>query len=327
MRAMVLHRFGGASELELAHVPVPPLGPDDVLLRLEVAGVGEWDAFEREGGYAEASPAQPRFPHILGSEGAGTVAAVGARVGRVAPGDRAYALSFLNPTGGFYAEYVCVPESAVSHLPAALDVAQAGVMGGVASTALRGLDDTLKLARGESLLVFGASGGVGHTAVQLARRMGARVFAVASGADGVALVEQLGADAVVNGHDRGVVDAARAFAPHGFDAALIAGSSPTALELLDLVRRGGRVAYPNGVEPAPEPRSGIAVLAFNGEPDADLVRRLNASIAAGPFRPHIAQTFPLEQAALAHQALERHYLGKLALRIRDSRPERNSPSR
>ena len=87
------------------------------------------------------------------------------------------------------------------------------MMGGAACTALRGLDDTLRLERGESLLVFGASGGVGHTAVQLARRMGARVFAVASGADGVALVEQLGADAVVNGHDRGVAAALLVDAP------------------------------------------------------------------------------------------------------------------
>jgi NADPH:quinone reductase-like Zn-dependent oxidoreductase len=317
MRAMVLHRFGGADQLELAHVPVPTLGPDDVLVRLDIAGVGSWDTFEREGGYASVLPSEPRFPYILGSEGAGTVAAVGERVGRVAPGDRVYALSFLNPTGGFYAEYVCVPESGAWCLPASVDLAQAGVMGGAACTALRGLDDTLKLERGESLLVFGASGGVGHTAVQLARRMGARVFAVASGADGVALVEKLGADAVVNGHDRGVAAAARAFAPQGFDAALIAGSSPFTRELMDVVRRGGRVAYPNGIEPTPEPRSDIAVLPFNGEPDPELVRRLNACIAAGPFQAHIAQTFALEQAALAHEALQRHHVGKLALRIHD----------
>lgn len=315
MRAMAVHRFGGPGELVPVEVPVPPVGPDHVLVRIEFAGVGEWDAFEREGGYAETMRRAPRFPYILGSEGAGSVAAVGERVGRVAPGDRVYALSFLNPSGGFYAEYVSVPESGVSHLPAGLDVAGAGVVGGVASTALRGLDDTLKLERGESLLVFGASGGVGHTAVQLARSMGVRVFAVASGPDGVALVEKLGADAVVNGHDRGIMDAARAFAPQGFDAALIAGSSPLVADLIDVVRSGGRVAYPNGVRPQPEPRPGVTVRAYNGEPDADLVRRLNRWIAAGPFRPHIAQTFELEQAALAHEALARHYLGKLALHI------------
>lgn len=316
MRAIVLHRFGGPSELELARVPVPVPGPEDVLVQIDVAGVGEWDAFEREGGYASALPEGPRFPYILGSEGAGRVVRVGERVQNLAPGDRVYAVSFLNPTGGFYAEYACVPAPLVSRLPAGLDVEQAAVMGGVASTALRGLEDMLQLARGESLLVFGASGGVGHAAVQLARSMGARVFAVASGADGVALVQSLGADGVVNGHEPGVSAAAREFAPRGFDAVLIAGSSPIAPELIDLVRRGGRVAYPNGVRPVPEPRTTIAVRPFNGEPDPDLIRRLEARIAAGPFRAHVAQTFALEQAAQAHEALERHYLGKLALRIK-----------
>lgn len=315
MRAVVLHQFGGPRELQLAHVPVPVPGPDDVLIRIEVAGVGEWDPFEREGGYVGALPGEPRFPYILGSEGAGTVTAVGERVRRVAPGDRVYAVSFLNPTGGFYAEYACVPEALVSRVPAGLDVEQAAVMGGVACTALRGLEDMLRLARGESLLVFGASGGVGHTAVQLARNMGARVFAVASGADGVALVESLGADGAANGHERGVSAAARAFAPGGFDAALIAGSSPISGELVDLVRRGGRVAYPNGVRPVPEPRSSVTSQAFNGEPDADLIRRLERWIAAGPFRAHVAQTFALEDAVKAHEALGRHYLGKLALRV------------
>jgi NADPH:quinone reductase-like Zn-dependent oxidoreductase len=82
-----------------------------------------------------------------------------------------------------------------------------------AMTALRGLDDTLALKPEESVMIFGASGGIGHLAVQLAKRMGARVFAVASGSDGVALVTRLGADAVVDGHKDDIVAAARQFAP------------------------------------------------------------------------------------------------------------------
>jgi len=88
-------------------------------------------------------------------------------------------------------------------------------------TALRGLDDTLALKPGESVMIFGASGGIGHLAVQLARRMGARVFAVASGSDGVALVKRLDADAVVDGYKDDIAAAARQFAPKGLDAALI----------------------------------------------------------------------------------------------------------
>ncbi|HYO93244.1 MAG TPA: NADP-dependent oxidoreductase [Polyangiaceae bacterium] len=292
---------------------MPDVGPDDVLIEVEIAGVGSWDPFEREGGYAALLGARPRFPYVLGSEGSGVVREVGSRVQRFAPHDRVYAGAFLNPKGGFYAEYAVVPQGQVSKMPPGMDPVQAGAMSGVAATALRGLEDTLRLRSGESLLLFGASGGIGHTAVQLAKRMGARVFAVASGADGVALVEKLGADVGVNGRGAGVNEAARTFAPSGFDAALVTGSSPQTAELLPNVRDGGRVAFPTGVQPAPEARPGITVTAYNGEPDADLVARLNTWIGRGPFEVHVAETFPLEEAARAHAALDQHYLGKLAL--------------
>ena len=123
-----------------------------------------------------------------------------------------------------------------------------------AMTALRGLDDTLGLKPDESVMIFGASGGIGHLAVQLAKRMGAQVFAVASGSDGVALVKRLGADAVVDGRKDDIAAAARQFAPNGFDAALITAGGPAADKALSAMRAGGRVAYPNGVEPTPEPR-------------------------------------------------------------------------
>src|SRR5207302_9547522 len=124
-------------------------------------------------------------------------------------GDRVYALSLMNPKGGFYAEYVAVKAKDASPIPGNLTVEQAGVLPVDALTALCGLDDSLKLKAGESILIFGASGGIGHVAVQLAKRMGARVFAVASGADGASLVRRLGADEVVDGHKDDIAAAAR----------------------------------------------------------------------------------------------------------------------
>jgi NADPH:quinone reductase len=316
MQAIAINRFGGVEEMELMTLPVPEAGPDDVLIRLEFAGVGEWDPFEREGGYAELMGETPSFPYILGSEGAGTVEAVGARVSRFAPGDRVYAVGFLTPGVGFYAGYAAVNEEFVAHLPGTLSPEQAAGLGGIGLTAVRGLDDTLKVQPGESVMVFGAGGGVGHAAVQLARRMGARVFAVASGADGVALARRLGADAAVDGRADDVLAAARAFAPDGVDAALLTAGGPAADQALRALGAGGRAAYPNGVEPEPRVPDGVPLHAFNGEPDGDVIRRLNRLVEQGPFEVHVARTFPLAQAADAHRALDEHYLGKLALRTR-----------
>lgn len=191
---------------------------------------------------------------------------------------------------------------------------EAGALAVDAITALRGLDDTLKVRPGEWVMIFGASGGIGHLAVQLAKRMGARVFAVASGEDGVALAREVGADAVVDGHKDDVVAAARKFAPNGLDCALLTAGGEAAEHALTAIRNGGRVAYPNGVEPEPTGHAGITIESYDGMPDREVFQRLNRLIEAGPFNVHIARTFPLEQAAEAQRALETHFLGKLALR-------------
>jgi NADPH:quinone reductase-like Zn-dependent oxidoreductase len=318
MRAVAIDRFGGPEVLELRQLPVPEVGPGEVLIRVEAAGVGEWDPFEREGGYAALLGIEPTFPYVLGSEGAGVVAAVGEGVGRFEEGDRVYAAGFLNPKGGFYAEYAAVDADLVSRVPDRLTTKQAGAMAGAALTALRGLDDVLGVRPGEAVAIFGASGGVGHAAVQLAKLMGARVLAVASGADGVGLVERLGADAAVDGRAGGAADAvaeaARRFAPGGLDAALLCAGGEAAEGVLSAVRGGGRAAYPNGVRPEPRGGPGVRISAYNGDPDAEIIGQLDRLIEQGPFEVHVARTFPLEEARDAHRALESHYLGKLALR-------------
>ena len=315
MKAVAINRFGGPETLRLETLPVPEVGPDEVLIRVHLADVAVWDPFEREGGFAKLYGMKPRFPYVLGTDGAGTVAAVGKSVSRFKKGDRVYGVALMNPKGGFFAEYAAMNADNVAHVPDKLTTAQAGVMACDALTALTGLDDVLGLKPGEALMIFGAGGGIGHLAVQLARRMGARVLALASGADGVALVRRLGADVVVNGRTDDVTAAAQAFAPAGLDAALMTAGGDAADRALVAIREGGRVAYPNGVEPVPKVRPGVRLSNYNVVVDPKAIDKLNRLIEAGPFEAHVARTFRLEQAAAAHKALEEHYLGKLALRL------------
>ena len=315
MRAIALDRFGGPETLKVQTLPIPELGSDEILIHVEAAGVGAWDPYEREGGFVEVLGREAKFPYVLGTDGAGTVAAVGGKVKEFKEGDRVFAAELGNPKGGFYAQYAVVKAENASRIPGAMKMEQAAVLASDALTALTGLDEVLDLQPDESVMIFGASGGIGHLAVQLAKRMGARVFAVASGEDGVRLAKQLGADAVVNGRSDNVLEVAREFAPDGIDAALVTAGGDATDRALSAIRADGRVAYPNGVEPTPKAPAGVSIEAYDGEGGRELIDELNRLIEAGPFEVHVHRVFPLEQAADAQAALEQHHLGKIALKI------------
>lgn len=314
MRAVALDRFGGPETLKVQTVPVPEVAADEILIHVEAAGVGAWDPFEREGGFVEMLGRKAKFPYVLGTDGAGTVAAVGGKVKEFKEGDRVYALELGNPKGGFYAEYAAVKAENASIIPGDLTMEQAAVLPTDALTGLQGLD-VLDLQPNETVMIFGASGGIGHLAVQLAKRMGARVFAVASGEDGVRLAKQLGADEAVDGRSDNVLEVAKEFAPDGIDAALVTAGGEATDRALAAIRSGGRVSYPNGVEPAPKAPDGVDVEAYDGEAGREAIDELNRLIEAGPFEVHVHRTFPLDQAAAAQAALEEHHLGKIALQI------------
>lgn len=315
MRAVALDRFGGPETLKVQTIPIPEPDEDEILIHVESAGVGAWDPFEREGGFVQVLGVTPKFPYVLGTDGAGTVAAVGEDVEEFKEGDRVYAAELGNPKGGFYAEYAVVKADNASRIPGGLKMEQAAVLASDGLTALRGLEDVLGLQPDESVMIFGASGGIGHLAVQLAKRLGARVFAVASGEDGVSFVKRLGADAAVDGRSDQVLDAAREFAPDGIDTALVTAGGDATDRALAAIRAGGRVAYPNGVMPEPKAPAQVSTQAYDGEGGPDAIDRLNELIEAGPFEVHVHRVFPLEQAAAAQAALEEHHLGKIALRV------------
>jgi len=311
MKAAVIDRYGEPEEvMHTATVAVPAVGDRDVLVDVRAAGVGVWDPELCRGEFGAGGS----FPKILGSDGAGTVVSVGSKVRRLHVGDRVYAFGFMNPKGGFYAEYASLPEDECVPVPDTLALDEAAALAVDGLTALAGLD-RLELRRGKRVMIFGASGGVGHIAIELARRMGARVLAIASGRDGVRLVRRLGADEAIDGHaeDAELADAVRAFAPKGLDAALVL--APGADELVALVKPKGRVAYPNGVEPAPRRRRGVTVSAYDGYRGREALERLNALVAKGPFHVEVSKQYPLDEAPQALADVTRHHLGKLAIRV------------
>jgi NADPH2:quinone reductase len=315
MQAVVLDKFGGPETLKIENLPIPEIEPQEVLIRVEAAGVGAWDPFEREGRFVEIIGREATFPYVLGTDGAGTIAAVGKDVTGFKEGDRVYAAELANPKGGFYAQYAAVKADSASLIPGNLTIEQAAVLPTDALTALTGLEKVLGLKSGESLMVIGGSGGIGHLAIQLAKRLGANVLAIASGDDGVQLAKKLGADSAVDGHGPNVLDAAKEFAPNGIDAALVTAGGEETDEALLAIRKGGRVAYPHGVMPEPTAPDGVEIEAYDGENSPALIERLNALIDSGPFEVHVDRTFRLEEASKAHKALTEHHLGKIALRI------------
>ncbi len=315
MRAAAIDRFGGPEVLTLHIMPVPEVGPSEVLIAIHTAGVGSWDADMREGWWPDSK--RPRPPLVPGTDGSGTIAGVGSRVRRFARGDTVYSYSFANPKGGFYAEYVAVVAEKVGRPPAMLSLKEAGAVATTGLTAIQGIDDVLHVKRGEAVVIHGASGGVGSLALQFAKMRGARVLATASGQEGIALVRRLGADAAADARRDDLKAAALEFAPDGVDAVLALAGGKALTRLLDAVRRGGRVAFPKGVEPAPRKRRDLSVQSYDATPGAREFERLGRAIEAAQLEVAIAAAYPLERAASAHQRLEKgHVHGKIVLRVR-----------
>ena len=313
MQAVAIDRFGPPSVLKLRTVPAPKLGPSEVLIALHAAGVGIWDAKVRDGTWAEGDE---RFPLVLGTDGAGVVAARGARVRRLRVDDRVWAYAFGNRKGGFYAEYVAVKAENVGKVPPDLDLLQAGAGAVTGLTALQGIDQ-LRLRDGATVLIFGGSGAVGSLAVRMARFKGARVLATASGADATAFVQELGAEAAIDARQPDAVERLRELVPDGLDAVFATAGGEALDRLLELVRSDGRISYPNGVEPKPQARRGVRVLHYDAVANPRKFAELERVFEEGRVRVPIAQAYPLAEAAGAHARVERgQVLGRVVLKIR-----------
>jgi NADPH:quinone reductase len=314
MKAAAIDKFGPPSVLKVHVLPMPKPGPGEVLIALRAAGVGIWDADIRGGWWPQG---RPKFPVVLGSDGAGIVVEKGVRVRRFQEGDQVWAYEFINPKGGFYAEYVVVKAEHVGRLPRRLDFLQAGASAVTGLTALQGIDDHLRVRKGETVLIFGASGAVGTLAVQFAKRRGAKVLGTASGSEATKLVRSLGATGVFDPRSKNAMEQFKALAPDGINAVLALAGGDMLEQCIELVRPEGRVAYPNGVEPAPKRRKNVGVIAYDAAGGRQEFERLDRAVEEARLRVPVAAVYPLAQAAKAHQRLEKgHVLGRIVLEIK-----------
>jgi NADPH2:quinone reductase len=292
-------------------LPLPAVMAHEVLIAVDTAGVAGWDADMREGW---SPTGRTRFPFVLGTDGAGIVVATGAGVRRFRVGDRVYGSSF--DRGGFYAEYVAVSANDAARPPGTLELEHAGAIPITGVTALQGIADAMRLKPGETIVVHGASGGVGSLALQFAGYRGARVFATARGEDGVRFVRRLGADAAGDGEREDLADAVRRFAPAGVDAVLALVGGDGLERCLDAVRSGGRVAYPTGVEPEPKQRAELEIIPYDGIVEARALARLTRAVNQAKLNVPITAAYRLAEAARAHERLaEGPIHGKIVLRI------------
>jgi NADPH:quinone reductase len=308
MKAAVVGTAGPPETLHIKNVPVPKLARNHVIIAVEYAGLGVWDAARRAGSYGPVEPGT-----ILGADGSGTIAAVAADVSRFKVGDRVYSYSYGNPSGGFHAEYVSVLADRVTHFPTQLEMPVAGAMPCVALTALAGLE-LLEVKSGQTVFVFGASGGVGSVAVWLASVAGATVVASAQ-PDAQEYVRSLGAGRTINPNSSQRESLLKRIAPAGFDAVLVTASGNALPAFLSHMKAGAQFAYPNGVEPKPH-FSDHSALAFDAEMSREAFDRLNAAIGSRTI-PLRTKIFPLKDVVEAHRRIEQgHVLGKIVLRIR-----------
>jgi NADPH:quinone reductase len=313
MRAIAEDQFGGP--IVLMDLPTPKIGEDEVLIRVQAAGINPFDWKVADGALKDTMT--HRFPLIPGFDAAGVVERVGANVKELAEGDEVCGY-LLKPIigNGTYAEYVGAPAAIVAKKPRSVDVAEAAALPTPGLTALD-LVDAVDLKEGDTLLVVGATGGVGSYVVQLAARRGARVIATARRAN-EAFVRELGAAETIDHTAEDLVGAVLVAHPDGVEAIVDVVSDREALgRITGLVKNGGRVA--SSVYAAdPEGLAGRSIEATNigMRPDARRLEELARLVAAGEISVRLESAFPLEEAP---EALEKsrtgHVRGKLVLLV------------
>lgn len=306
MKAVRVYSFGGPDVMRFEDLPIPAPEPDEVLIRVEAAGVNPVDYKIRAG---EFKPVGLQMPMTLGRDVAGVVEQIGSRVSQFNAGDPVYAL--LDRDRGSYAEYVVAKAEKVVCKPKKLDFVHAAGVPLASLTAWQGLFDHGRLQPGERVLIHGASGGVGHFAVQFAKDRGAYVIATARAEDRE-LLQRLGADEVIDYKAERFEDRAREI-----DLVLDLVAGDTQQRSWQCLRPGGRLVStlqpPSEAEAVRHHAHGSV---FMAEPRSDELELISHLIDDGKVTVVVQQTYPLAEVNHAHEHLEKeHVQGKVVLKV------------
>ncbi|HKH11594.1 MAG TPA: NADP-dependent oxidoreductase [Rubrobacter sp.] len=322
MRTITVAEFGGP--VALMDLPTPRIGTDDVLIRVGAAGVNPFDWKVAEGVLRDER--EHRFPLILGFDAAGVVERIGADVTGLAEGDEVYGC-LLGPVigGGTYAEYVAAPSAIVAKMPESVGVAEAAALPMPGLTALD-LVDAADLEGRDTVLIVGATGGVGSYAVQLAARRGARVIATARQAN-EAFVRELGATETIDHTTEDLVEAVRAAHPEGIAAIIDMVSDPGVLaRMAGLVKEGGRIASSVfAADVGSFAVLGIGATNVGMRPGAGRLEELSRLVDAGEIRVRLERTLPIDRAPEAlEESRTGHVRGKIVLLVNQGVTKRAS---
>jgi NADPH:quinone reductase-like Zn-dependent oxidoreductase len=308
MKAAYFMKLGGPEVLQYGDVPDPAAKAGEVLVDVHAASVNGADWKVRFGRYGNPVTT---FPYVLGRDFSGVVAALGSGVTDLKVGDPVFGV-VQQVDDGCYAEKLAIKASIVAKKPANLSHVETASVALIGLTALVSVEDTLKLKRGETILVQGGAGGVASFAIQVAKHIGARVITTCSAAN-VDYVRKLGADQVI---DYNAQDFTKVVS--GLDAVFDTVGGDVTTRSFAVLRPGGRAAFiGSGPSAPPSPRPDVASLRPKVGRDRPHLERIASLVTSGAVKLPEIKTYKLSEAAAAHKVSEgRHFRGKLVFKIR-----------
>ena len=318
MKAITLTRFGGPEAFELREVPKPVPGAGQVLVRVHATSINPLDFQVRRGDYPDLVP----LPAITGHDVSGVVEEIGPGVTAFAPGDEVWYTPQIFQGSGCYAEYHVAAENIIGRKPASLDHLEAASLSLVGGTAWEALVVRAALRVGESILVHGGAGGVGHVAIQLAKSIGARVLTTVR-KENFEFARSLGADVVIDYESEDYVQAVmRETGGHGVDVVFDTIGGDTLSRTPEALAQLGRLVT---IVDIAQPQNLIHAWGKNASYHFVFTRQhrgkldeLAALVERGQLRPHVGATYSLAEISLAHARLEsrdKGLRGKIAIAV------------